>query len=229
MSRIISDALDNGQTALSEFQSKQLLQAAGIRITRESEAATREQARDLARSIGFPVALKASSPDILHKTEQGLVKLNLQTDADVCSAWDAIALRSSCPPRVLVQEMLKPEREFMAGIIRDRQFGPCVMFGLGGIFAEVLDDVAFRVAPFPVEEALEMIGEISSQRMLGPLRGFPPVDVTDLARMLTCLGDLAWKESSIREMDINPVMIANGRPVAADALVILTNGNLQDT
>jgi acetyl-CoA synthetase (ADP-forming) len=122
---------------------------------------------------------------------------------------------------VLIQKMVKGSREFVIGLSRDPQFGPCVMFGLGGIFTEALKDVTFRVAPLSKEDALEMIDEIKTKKILGEFRGSPAVDREALAKALVGVGELGMKYDSIAEIDINPLIISGNKPVAVDALVVL--------
>jgi acetyl-CoA synthetase (ADP-forming) len=125
---------------------------------------------------------------------------------------------------VLVQEMIKGERELVVGLVRDPQFGPCVMFGLGGIFTEVLKDTSFRVAPIEKYDALQMMEEIRAKAILGPFRGKEPVDRDLMAEILVAVGNIGMQYDDVKEIDINPVIIDGSRPVAVDALVVLGNG-----
>jgi len=125
------------------------------------------------------------------------------------------------PKAVLVQEMVKGKREFLAGLTRDPQFGPCVLFGLGGIFTEALEDVTFRIAPFTKSDALEMIREIKAQRLLEGFRGMEVVDKERLVDLLLQVGRIGLEQEKIKEIDINPLIISRGRPVAVDALIVL--------
>jgi acetate---CoA ligase (ADP-forming) subunit beta len=122
---------------------------------------------------------------------------------------------------ILVQEMVKGSRELVVGMIRDAQFGPCVMFGLGGIFTEVLKDVSFRIAPLEKRDALEMAAEIKSAKILGAFRGMPPVDMDLLVSMLINMGKLGLDLDAVKEVDVNPLIVSGNRPVAVDALVVL--------
>ncbi|PKN50801.1 MAG: carboxylate--amine ligase [Deltaproteobacteria bacterium HGW-Deltaproteobacteria-13] len=222
MDQILRKAIERGQKSLSEYESKAVIESAGVSITREKLARSREQAVTFAEEIGYPVALKGCSGALAHKTEAGVVKLNL-TDAEaVREAYDEITGRVSKMDGVLVQEMIKGNREFVIGLTRDPQFGPCVMFGIGGIFTEVMKDVSFRIAPFTESDAEEMIEEIKMKKLLGEFRGSPAVDREALVRALVGIGELALRHSEIAEIDINPLIIAGNKPVAADALVILT-------
>jgi acetyl-CoA synthetase (ADP-forming) len=166
--------------------------------------------------------LKASGPAITHKTEGGLVRLDIRTEEEARSAFhEIIAAVSPDGGKVLVQEMVKGQRELVVGLTRDMQFGPCVMFGLGGIFTEILRDVSFRVAPLQKRDALEMMREIKGHKILDAVRGKPAADLDQLADILVTVGNIGMEQESIKEIDINPVILAGSRPVAVDALVIL--------
>ena len=221
MEQIISKAIERGQKVLSEYDSKHVIASAGISVNREKLACTREEAIDFAGSIGYPVVLKGCSDKAAHKTEMGLVKLKLGSAAEVARAYDEITAKGIELDGVLVGEMVRGDREFVLGLMRDPQFGPCVMFGVGGIFTEAIKDVTFRVAPITEQDAEEMIDEIRLTKLLQAFRGNPAVDRKALVRALVGLGDLGWRCDDIAEIDINPVIIAGDQPVAVDALVIL--------
>jgi len=171
--------------------------------------------------IGFPVVLKASGAKLFHKTEIGGVVLNLTSEEEVSREGYRLLKIQGCEA-LLVQEMIKGDREFVCGLTRDAQFGPCVMFGIGGIFTEVFQDVVFRVAPFTLWDAQEMVKEIQNRRIFEPFRGQPAVDVDMLSQILVTLGEIGVHYGEVREIDINPVKIrSDGKPVAADALIVL--------
>ena len=176
MDQIIKKALERGQKTLSEYDSKQVIQSVGIPITREKLARSRDEAVKFAAEIGYPVVLKGCSDKAAHKTEMGLVKLKLAKRDEVQKAYDEITGKGIELDGVLVQEMIKGDREFVIGLSRDPQFGPCVMFGIGGIFTEVIKDVSFRVAPLTELDAEEMIDEIRMKKLLDEFRGSPAVD-----------------------------------------------------
>jgi len=212
------------QRALSEYDSKSLIHSAGVSTVREKLARSREEALLFAKEFGYPVVLKGCSDRLLHKTEKGMVKLNLGSAEAVGAAWDDITGKDDIGlDGVLVQEQVRGDREFVMGLIRDPQFGPCVMFGLGGIFTEVLKDASFRVAPLSEFDAEEMLEEISARDMLDEFRGSPAVDRDQLVKALVGLGDLAMQYPDIAEIDINPVIVAGNKPVAVDALVVLNS------
>lgn len=221
MKEILEKAVRKGQKALSEYDSKRVIEAAGVLITRERLAQSREDAVKAAREIGYPVVLKGCSDIVTHKTEMGMVKLKLSSDDEVKQAYDEIMGKGVQLDGVLVQEMVKGEREFVIGLTRDPQFGPCVMFGLGGIFTEVLKDVSFRIAPLSEVDAEEMIDEIKTKKLLDEFRGSPAADRKALVKALIGIGQLGLEREDIAEIDVNPLIIAGSRPVAVDALVIL--------
>jgi acetyltransferase len=215
---------------LTEYQSKQLLQAYGIPITREKLAHTPEDAVKVARGIGYPVALKVQSEKIAHKTEAKVIRLNLKEDGEVLKAYEEILLnaeRHDPEARVdgiLVQEMVYGGTEAMVGMVVDKQFGPCLVFGLGGIFIEVLKDISMRVAPVGKGDALEMIEEIRGFQILNGFRGKPRADVEKIIGVLTKLSNLSMDlRETIKEIDINPLMVYDeGQGVrVVDALVVL--------
>lgn len=220
---IVAEALKRGQKGLSEFDSKRLLQAYGFPVVHEVLAQSRSGAIRAAKEIGLPVVLKGCSPEIAHKTEKKLIEVDLRSLKEVERAYEAIVQRVGDTPLdgILVQEMVKGSRELVIGMIRDPQFGPCVMFGLGGIFTEVLKDVSFRIAPLEKRDALEMAQEIKGAAVLEAFRGMPPVDRELLTSMLMNTGRLGLELPAVKEVDVNPLIISGNRPIAVDALVVL--------
>ena len=165
--------------------------------------------------------MKASGARLLHKTEVGGVALNLRTAEDVRQAGRRLAALPGCDG-LLVAEMVPGDREFACGLTRDPQFGPCVMFGLGGVLTEALADAVFRVAPLTRLDALEMLQEIRAVKLLGAFRGQAPADLDSLAGILIALGEIGLRYPEIREIDLNPVKIRpDGAPVVVDALIAL--------
>jgi acetyl-CoA synthetase (ADP-forming) len=220
--RLLREAAARGQHALAEHEAKQVLALYGLPVTREVLVATRAEVGPAAAAIGYPVALKASSPDIPHKTERGLVRLGLADETAVLAAFDALAPAvSGLPGGSLVQEMVTGSRELAMGLVRDPDFGPCVMFGLGGILTEALGDAVFRRAPLQPADALDMMDEIRGRRILDAVRGMPAADCGLLAQMLLGLGQIGLDHPAVQEIDVNPVILAGARPVAVDALVVL--------
>jgi succinyl-CoA synthetase beta subunit len=223
---IIDEAKARGQKALSEYEAKKFLSEHEIPVTREELVVGEDEAVAAAEKIGFPVVLKANGPDISHKTERNLVQVGLDGPEEVKSAYKEIIENLGSDPfdGVLVQEMIKGERELVVGLVRDPQFGPCVMFGLGGIFTEVLKDTSFRVAPIEKYDALQMMDEIKSKAILGPFRGKEAVDRDQLAEILITIGNIGMDFDDVEEIDMNPVIIEGSRPVVVDSLIVLGNG-----
>lgn len=220
--KIIDEALQMGRNALSEFESKQLLAKYGIPVTREIQVDNRNAFRQALQAIGYPLVIKACSPELAHKTEKGLIWTDIRNDDEALTAYDRIKTETEGDQyAVLVQEMIKGERELVAGMTRDPQFGPSVMFGLGGIFTEILEDVVFRVAPLEKQDALDMMREIQGTKILDAVRGMAPVDKDLLADILVAVGKIGFENPKVKEIDINPLIIAGSQPVAVDALFVL--------
>ena len=205
--------------ALDEFHAKKMLRAYGIPTTEEALVHTLDEARTEAGRIGYPVALKVCDPAILHKTERGLVHLNIENEAALEESFAAIRAEEREAP-VLVAEMLRGDREFMAGMSYHPGFPPCIMFGLGGIYTEALKDNAIRLAPLGREDAFSMMDTLKAHALLGTYRGMKAVDKEALASLLVSLGHLALHFPQIREIDLNPIMIVDGKPKVADALFV---------
>ncbi len=219
---IIENALREGRSLLSEYESKQLLKLYGIPATKETLVHHREELAAAAQEIGYPLVLKGCAPEISHKTEKGVVRLDIRNYEEAVSAFDQVmAQMDSRKGAVLVQEMVKGSRELMAGLTRDPQFGPCVMFGLGGIFTEILEDVAFRLAPLATRDALEMMRDIRGHKILDAVRGMEAVDTEALARILISVGRIGLENEQVKEVDINPLIVRGRIPLAVDALVVL--------
>lgn len=219
--RIIDDAVNNGQRTLDEYAAKKLLACYGIPIPDERLAHDLESAVAAAVDIGFPAVLKACDSDILHKSDQNLVHVNI-TDIDAAAtAYRAIQESAGRPVPVLVARMISGRRELLAGITYDVQFGHCVAFGIGGVLTEALNDITYRLAPISIRDAEEMIAEIKSTKLLGNYRGMPPADVSRLAAILVRLSRIPLLHQQILEVDINPVILSGSQPVAVDALVVL--------
>lgn len=209
-------------TILSEFDSKALLRRFGIATVDESLADDAEQAVAAARALGYPVAVKLCATGLAHKTERDLVRLGVADDAGVRAAADHLMARRTpedADARLLVQRMVSGRRELILGLTRDAQFGPCVMLGLGGILAEAVRDVAFGVAPLSAVDAEEMIDDLKTAHLLGAFRGEPPVDRAALVAALVALGRIGVELPEIASIDVNPMIVRAGRPIAVDALV----------
>ncbi len=220
--KIIEDAIKNGRKTLSEYESKQVLASYGIPATTERLVDGEEDLIDAAGAVGYPLVLKGCSSEISHKTEKGLIRTDIRNDAEARTAFKELTQgMSGADGSVLVQEMVKGRRELVVGLTRDPQFGPTVMFGLGGIFTEVLQDVSFRIAPLEKRDALEMMQDIKGHKILGPVRGMEPADLDALAEILIAVGRIGMENDPVKEIDINPVILSKGKPIAVDALIVL--------
>ncbi len=227
--KLIEEAIKKGQTTLSENESKQLLACYDIPVTREALVKNRGSLLETAGEIGYPVVFKGCSSEITHKTEKGLIRLDIRNNEEAAAAFEEITAAMNGPENfILVQEMISGKRELVAGLTRDPQFGPCVMFGLGGIFTEILKDISFRVAPLDKYDALEMMHEIRGRRILDAVRGMESVDLEMLADILITLGKIGMENEEIKEIDINPLIISGNKPVAVDALVVLESPQTLD-
>ena len=227
MEKIIEQARTAGRTLLTEIEAKELLKTAGIKVVETKLAVSREQAVEISQQLGFPVALKIASADVSHKTDAGGVKLGLKTAAQVGKAYDDImkAITKAFPAAkiegVSVQPMAKPGVEVIIGMSKDAQFGPVLMFGLGGIFVEILKDVSFRIVPLQKRDAVEMVREIKGFPLLQGYRGSEPVDIGNLENILLKVSEFVEKTPEIKELDLNPIFAYKDGAVAVDARVIL--------
>jgi acyl-CoA synthetase (NDP forming) len=225
---ILAQARQENRTVLTEIEAKQILMQSGINCTDTRLAATKEAAVELSEEFGYPVVLKVSSVDISHKSDAGGVKVNLKNKAEVEDAFDGImqSCKAAVPTAniegISVQPMGKPGTEVIVGMINDPSFGPVVMFGLGGVFVEVLKDVAFRVVPIDESDAEDMINEIKGKKLLEGYRGQEPVDVAYLRQMLLKLSDFVNETPEIQEIDMNPVFAYKDGAVVVDARIILS-------
>jgi len=209
---------------LSEADSKQLLRQHGVPVLDERVAHDADDAARAADELGYPVVAKLLGDAIAHKTERGLVRLGL-TDSTAVRTAAADLLAAATPEdgevAVLVAPMVKGNRELIAGLSDDPQFGMTVMLGVGGVLAEAVADVAFRLVPITRTDAEEMIDDLDTQRLLGEFRGEPAIDRGRLVDVLVGLSDAASANSDIASADLNPLIVVDGAPVAVDALVEL--------
>jgi acetyltransferase len=228
---IIEKHLRRNTCQIGEVESKEILKAYGFVTPKASVATTSEQAVNIARQLGFPVALKIWSPQIVHKTDVGGVKLDLESPDDVVDAFDLMMYR--IPKKlpdvevlgVLVQKMVRKGIEVILGMKREPQFGPLMMFGMGGTMVEVLKDVSFYLAPLTAEEALQMLVSTKTYQMLKGVRGQKGVDIGTIAEALQRLSQLATEFPQIQEVDINPYVVGpeGTTPIAVDARINLGN------
>lgn len=227
--KILEQVGREGRRSLNEVEAKKVLAAAGIPVVPTRPARSEEEAAAIAREMGFPVVLKVLSPDVIHKSDIGGVRLGLKDEDEVTRGYREIlaAVRAARPEArlegVSVQPMARPGIEMVVGTFRDPQFGPVVMFGLGGVFIEILKDVAFRVAPLSSQDAEEMIREVRGFPLLEGYRGREPVDLSRLKEVLLRVSDLALANPTIREMDLNPLFGYRDEVVAVDARMILNS------
>lgn len=232
VAEILASARRQGRRVLLEHEAKQVLSAWGIPVARSELARDASEAVRIARELRYPVVMKIASPDIVHKSDAGGVKVGLSSELEVRQAFDEILANARAyKPNaniagVTMQEYLPQGKEVIVGAMQDPSFGATVMFGLGGIWVEVLKDVSFRLAPLTAEDAREMIQEIKGYPVLAGLRGEPQVDVDAIADMLQKVGDLAYEFSEIAELDLNPVFAFDrGKgAIAIDARMILKEG-----
>jgi acetyl-CoA synthetase (ADP-forming) len=220
--KMIGNALKQGRNTLSEYEAKQVLAAYGFPVTREVLIRDKNDLEKAIQKIGFPLVMKGCSAAIAHKTEKGLIHVDIRTVREAKKAFNEImnGLRDF-DGGVLIQEMISGRRELVMGLTRDAQFGPCVMFGLGGIFTEILHDVSFRRAPLAKDDALAMMQEIKGRRILDAVRGMEAVDKNLLADMLIGVGHIGLDFAEVQEIDLNPVIISGKKPVVVDALMVL--------
>jgi acyl-CoA synthetase (NDP forming) len=219
---VVSDALAHGRIALDESQSKALLADYGIAVPEGGVARSEDEAITIARRLGGPVVVKAVGSRITHKTERGLVALDLRGDDAVRAAANSLLAHAEDPDAVLlVERMVRGAREFMIGMKRDPLFGPVVVFGIGGIFTEAHKDIALGVTPLDDRDIEGMLAGIRANALLGDFRGLPPVDRARLAGAIRALARIAADHPAVAEIDVNPFIVEGATPVAADALVIL--------
>jgi acetyl-CoA synthetase (ADP-forming) len=221
--RLIDTALQEGRKVLSEYESKQVLAAYQIPVTQEILVKKRSDVKKTARALGYPLVMKGCSAEIAHKTEQGLIYVDLRSEQEALTTFDEIMTKMSGQDGdVLIYKMIRGRRELVMGLTRDDQFGPCVMFGLGGIFTEILRDISFRRAPLEKSDALDMLKEIKGHSILNTIRGMDAADKDQLADMLIRLGQIGLEIDHVREIDLNPVILSGSNPIVVDALIILT-------
>ncbi len=225
--KIIHQAKKEGRKALLEPEAKTICAEYGIPVNKFQLAKTEKEASTYADEIGYPIVLKIVSPDIIHKSDAGGVKVNLKNSQEVADAYRKIienAKNYKADAKivgVLVQEMAPQSTEVIVGAIKDPQFGQTVMFGLGGIFVELLKDVNFRIAPLTAEDAKEMITQLKAYPLLNGYRNTPPADLDALVAILCSVSSLVMENPEIKELDLNPVMAYPKGAKTVDARIIL--------
>ena len=224
---IIDKARRENMSVLTEIEAKELLKQAGISVVDTKLATSREEAISISQQLGRPVVLKIASADVVHKSDAGGVKLGLKTAKQVGKAYDDIvkAIRQEYPEAkiqgISVQKMARPGVEVIIGMSKDAQFGPVLMFGLGGVLVEILKDVSFRIVPLTKRDASEMIKEIKGYPLLEGYRGQEPVDVANLEALILKLSSFVEQYPEVGEIDLNPIFAYGDGAVAVDARVIL--------
>jgi acetate---CoA ligase (ADP-forming) subunit beta len=225
--KIFSQVKKEGRKALLEPEAKTICTEYGIPVTKFKVALNEKEAAKFADEISYPVVLKIVSQDIIHKSDAGGVLVNLKNDAEVVAGYLRIienAKRYKPDAKiagVLIQEMAPQSTEVIVGAIKDPQFGQTIMFGLGGIFVEVLKDVNFRIAPLTTEDAEEMITELKAYPLLKGFRNTPPADIDALVAILCSTSRLVMEHPEIKELDLNPVMAYQSGAKTVDARIIL--------
>ena len=224
---IIDKARSESRSVLTEIEAKELLKQAGISVVDTKLATSREEAISISQQLGFPAVLKIASSDVVHKSDAGGVKLGLKTAKQVGKAYDDIlkAIKKQYPEAkiegVSVQKMARSGVEVIIGMSKDAQFGPVLMFGLGGVLVEILKDVSFRIVPLVKRDAREMIREIKGYPLLEGYRGSEPVDVANLEELILNVSSFVEQYPEVEELDLNPIFAYSDGAVAVDARVIL--------
>ena len=224
---IFEQANNEGRSILTEFESKRILKQVGIPVVETKLAKTQKEASLLSQKMGFPVVLKIASPDVIHKSDSGGVKLSITSVAEVKKAYDEILKKvgKQYPRAVIhgvsVQKMVRPGTEVIVGVSKDPQFGPVIMFGLGGIFVELLKDVSFRVIPVERRDAQEMIKEIKGYPLLEGYRGKEPANIPALVEIILKLSRWIEENPRIKELELNPLFAYRDKALAVDARIVL--------
>ncbi|PKN60852.1 MAG: CoA-binding protein [Deltaproteobacteria bacterium HGW-Deltaproteobacteria-11] len=221
LSPVLKNVLDSAAGPLDEFISKKILNAYGVPTVEEVMADNVDECLQATARIGYPVVMKGLQAGDVHKTELGLVYLDIRNKSTATKTFRTITRKMGGRGRVLIQKHVRGHVELILGLLRDQQFGPCVMIGLGGILAEVFQDAVFAMAPLNHQEALVLTDRLQVQKLLDGFRGSPPVNRDELARILTALGNIGLAHPRIQEIDINPLIITAEGAVAVDATIIV--------
>ena len=225
--QLIERARSEGRKTLTEVEAKELLSEGGINVVETKLASSKEEAVSISSQIGYPVVLKVVSPDVIHKSDAGGVKLDLNGADEVGKAYDDImdSVKKEYPDAAIqgvsVQQMARPGVEVIIGMSTDPQFGPVIMFGLGGIMVEILKDVSFRIVPLEARDAREMIKDIKGYPVLEGYRGQEAVDIANLEKLILKVSAFAEKHPEVQELDLNPVLAYSDGAVAVDARIML--------
>jgi acetyl-CoA synthetase (ADP-forming) len=231
--KIIQGALLSGRNLLLEPESKEVVGSYGMPVTRFKVCKSVEEAVKCSDEIGYPVVLKIVSPDVLHKSDAGAVRVNLKNESEVRVAYAEISknvknFKSDAKIiGTIVEEHAPQGLEVIVGMAKDPQFGPALMFGLGGIFVEVLRDVSFRIAPLTEYDAQDMIREIRGYPVLMGIRGQKPADIQSLVEIILKVSKLVTEHSEIEQLDLNPILVYPKGAKIVDARIILSVGGQQ--
>ncbi len=217
---IIKEARGENRKTLSEYESKAILKEFGIPILNEHFIKNIEELQSISQNLSFPVVLKGVSRGIAHKTEKNLVRLYIKSEKELISEFVDV-MKVEGVDGALIAPQIMDKREFLLGLKEDKQFGYVVLFGLGGIFTEVFKDISMRICPITRQDALEMITEVRSAKLLNEIRGYKEIYKDKIIDCLIALSTLSEKIPDISEIDINPIMFSDGNPVAVDALIVL--------
>ena len=232
--QIFTRAKEEARTVLTEIESKEVLNSVGIETVETRLATSKQEAIAFSKQIGYPVVMKIASPDISHKSDAGGVKIGLKNETEVAGAYDEImsSIHKNCPDAkidgVSVQCMARPGTEIIIGMFKDLQFGPVLMFGLGGILVEVLKDVCFRIVPLTPRDAREMIKEIKGYPLLKGYRGYEPADIPYLEGLLLRISDFCEKSPEVKEIDLNPIFVYKDGAAIVDARMVLESAETQE-
>jgi acetate---CoA ligase (ADP-forming) subunit beta len=225
--QLMSSLKKEGRTQLTEVEAKILLKEMGVPVVRTELAHNRKEAISMSKKIGYPIVMKIVSPDITHKSDVGGVKIGLGNKTQVEKAYAEMmsTIKSKCPQAriegVSVQKMAPPGVEVIIGVSKDQQFGPLLMFGLGGIMVEVLKDVSFRIVPVRKKDAKIMVTELKGYPLLKGYRGQESVDISFLEDMIVNVSEFVEKNPAVKELDINPIFAYGKGAIAVDARIII--------
>ena len=226
ISKEIADAMAEGKSVLNLKESRKMMELAGVPFNRSGMATSVDEALTMVKDIKYPVVMKIVSPQIIHKTEVGGVKVNINSDDELRKAYDDIisGAKAKVPDAeikgILIEEMVKGP-ELIIGTTEDPQFGPMIMFGIGGIFVEVYKDVSFRLIPISHGDALDMLSELHGKALLEGVRGLPKADPEQIADILLKISEFVEKNPQVKEMDLNPLIATERGVLAVDARIIL--------
>jgi len=225
--KAIEEAKNQGRNVLTEIESKEVLKDAGIAVTETMLAKTKDEAKSISNQQGFPVALKIVSNDITHKTDAGGVELNIANEDQVDEAYEKMisAAKAKFPDAVIdgisVQKMAEQGVEIIIGMSKDPQFGPMLMFGIGGVFVELLKDVAFKIVPLRGSDAADMLSEIKARPMLQGFRGSEAVNEQAIVDTIMKLSSFVESNPEVEELDMNPLFATKDGVVAVDARIAI--------